>query len=557
MMKSLAAKTLLALAAASLPAVIVAGLLGATLITTVSKVESEVERALSTAFQIAEMRVMMEKEYGLVARLPAELDQEKVNAYAAQIATLDKKVDDAIAALVANSSIVAPDTINELRETRKQIAKVTADILRATRSFAQTTALELVNGAFEANFGLAVTLLDAIASNVTAVADGTRANLRESSIWALRLTPMALMAALAAVAAGFWSVRRQVITPLGSISAGMRRLVANDLGVDTSAWPRAGELGQMTRAVERFKESAAARQHLEHERQGHLDTAQTRNQRIAELAKAFEADAVAVIKGLSVASNILTANADAMMKAAADSERQADVVAKSTVQSSVAVNSVAAASEEKSVTIDPVAERIMTAQSIAGDAKTQAKSACDTMAGVVERCGSIGEVIDLIDKIASKTNLLSLNATIEAARAGERGRGFGVVAAEVKGLSNQTATATEQVTSQVHALQQASAGSAQAVDAVAAIVARMDEIARTIAEMMQQQSATTREISSNAQMAASDADNALQSISAVTEASKRTRGISDDVGRAAAELAAQADRLAGTVRTFLGKLVAA
>ena len=54
------------------------------MITTVSTVESEVERALSTAFHIAEMRVMMEKEYGLVARLPAELDQEKVNAYAAQ-----------------------------------------------------------------------------------------------------------------------------------------------------------------------------------------------------------------------------------------------------------------------------------------------------------------------------------------------------------------------------------------------------------------------------------------------------------------------------------------
>jgi len=85
----------------------------------------------------------------------------------------------------------------------------------------------------------------------------------------------------------------------------------------------------------------------------------------------------------------------------------------------------------------------------------------------------------------------------------------------------------------------------------------MDEIARAIADMMQQQSAATREISNNAQMAASDADNALQSISAVTEASKRTRGISDDVGRAAAELAAQADRLAGTVRTFLGNLVAA
>src|SRR5439155_19678024 len=122
---------------------------------------------------------------------------------------------------------------------------------------------------------------------------------------------------------------------------------------------------------------------LEDERLGNLKTAQTRNRRIAELAKAFEADAVAVINSLSVASNILTANADAMMKAAADSERQADVVAQSTVQASVAVNSVAAASEQISATINAVTERIMTAQSIAGDAKTQAGSACKTMGGVV------------------------------------------------------------------------------------------------------------------------------------------------------------------------------
>jgi methyl-accepting chemotaxis protein len=556
-MNSLAAKTLLALGLASLPALTVAGVLGASLVTTVSEVESGVELALSTAFQIAEVRVTMEKEYGLVARLPAELDQTKVEVYAAQIAATDKKVNDAIAALLDNSTIAAPETIRELREIRGQIAKARADIIVATKSFAQTTALDQFNGAFDHHFARAVTLLDAIMINVTVVADAARADLRASSAWALRLTPIALIAALAAMAASFWAVRRQVILPLHAIGNGMRRLAANDLGVDTSAWPRAGELGQMTRALEHFKDSVATRQRLENEREGHLDTAQAHNQRIADLAKAFETDAVAVINSLSVASNILTANADAMMRAAADSERQAEVVVQSTVQASVAVNSVAAASEEISATINAVTERIMTAQSIAGDAKTQAKSACDTMAGVVERCGSIGEVIDLIDKIASKTNLLSLNATIEAARAGELGRGFGVVAAEVKGLSNQTAKATEQVTTQVHALQQASAGGEQAVDAVAAIIARMDEISRAIAEMMQQQSAATREINNNAQMAASDADNALQSISAVTEASKRTRGISDDVGRAAAELAAQADRLAGTVRSFLGNLVAA
>jgi methyl-accepting chemotaxis protein len=541
----------------SVPALTVAGILGATLLTTVGEVETEVELALSAVFQIAEIRVTMEKEYGLVARLPAELDRAKIDVYAAQIAAADKKVNDAIAVLFDKSTIAAPETIKELRETRGQIARTRADIILATKSLAQATALDLFNGAFDSHFAHALTLLDAIAFNVTVVADATRADLRASSTWALRLTPIALIAALAAMAASFWAVRRQVTRPLGTIRNGMRRLAANDLAVETSSWPQSGELGQITRAVEHFKDSAAARQRLENERQGHLESAQTHNRRIAELARAFEADSVAIINSLSVASNILTANAEAMMKAAADSERQADEVVQSTMQAAAAVSSVAVASEEISATITTVAERIVTAQSIAGDAKEEAKGACNTMVGVVQRCGSIGAVIDLIDKIARETNLLSLNATIEAARAGELGRGFGVVAAEVKALSHQTAKATEQVTQQVHALQQASMEGADAVDAVTSIVARMDEIASAIAEMMLQQSVATREISKNAHNAAGQADNALQSISAVTEAAKRTRGISDDVGRAAVELAVQSDRLAGTVRSFLTDLVAA
>jgi methyl-accepting chemotaxis protein len=556
-MKSLAAKTVMALAAASVPALAVAGILGITLISTVGDVESEVDNALSTALRITEIRVMMEKEHGLVARLPAELDQSRVDAYAAEIAAIDKKLDEAIVGLVAKGGIAAPDTIKQLRDTRGQIAKATAEILTATKGFAQTTALELVNDSFEANYSVAVTLLDAIASNVAAVADAARKSLNDSSAWAWRLTPIALIAALLAVGLGFWTIQRQVVLPLSAIGAGMRRLADNDLTVDTSGWPTAGELGRMTRAVEHFKESAAARQRLQNERQEDFRAAESRNRQIAELAKTFEAEAEAVITSLGAASNALTANAEAMMKAAAENERRAQDVAASTAEANAAANSVAAASEEISTTIHSITERIVAAQSIASEAMTGAQSACDTIDGVVERCQSIGAVIDLIDRIASETNLLALNATIEAARAGEMGRGFGVVAGEVKSLANQTAKATGDVTSQIHALQSASGSGSQAVDKVATTIARMDEIATAIADMMRQQSAATREISLNAQSAASGTTSVLQSIANVTKASQRTRGISDGVGRAALDLAAQAERLAGTVRSFLNGLVAA
>src|SRR6185437_1014301 len=85
----------------------------------------------------------------------------------------------------------------------------------------------------------------------------------------------------------------------------------------------------------------------------------------------------------------------------------------------------------------------------------------------------IGVVVNLIRNIAGQTNLLALNATIEAARAGEAGRGFAVVASEVKSLAVQTAKATEQIASQIEAVQNSTR---VAVDAIRRNTDRMREI---------------------------------------------------------------------------------
>ena len=106
-------------------------------------------------------------------------------------------------------------------------------------------------------------------------------------------------------------------------------------------------------------------------------------------------------------------------------------------------------------------------------------------------------MVKLIRDIAGQTNLLALNATIEAARAGEAGRGFAVVASEVKSLAVQTAKATEEIASQILAVQGSTTG---AVDAIRSIAGRMREISTytsAVAASVEQQNAATGEISQN------------------------------------------------------------
>ena len=127
----------------------------------------------------------------------------------------------------------------------------------------------------------------------------------------------------------------------------------------------------------------------------------------------------------------------------------------------------------------------------------EAETTNEQIAGLADAAQKIGDVVKLIRDIAGQTNLLALNATIEAARAGEAGRGFAVVASEVKSLAVQTAKATEEIASQILAVQ---GSTTSAVDAIRNIAGRMKEISSytsAVAASVEQQNAATGEISQN------------------------------------------------------------
>jgi methyl-accepting chemotaxis protein len=169
---------------------------------------------------------------------------------------------------------------------------------------------------------------------------------------------------------------------------------------------------------------------------------------------------------------------------------------------------------------------------------------------LVADANKVGEVVELIKHIAEQTNLLALNATIEAARAGTAGRGFSVVANEVKALASQTAKATEEIGARVSQIQMTIRNSVADLRGIVSTIGHMQSIAVEIAAAVQQQTTVTHDIARNAQLVATSTREVTQTVAAIEEASDRTGNVAGQVLDAASALSRHADKLATEVTEF-------
>ncbi len=230
-------------------------------------------------------------------------------------------------------------------------------------------------------------------------------------------------------------------------------------------------------------------------------------------------------------------------------------------QASQNLTSVAAATEQMTATVGEIAGNADRARTITGKAVAQTEGISTLMQDLGKAARDIGKVTETITSISAQTNLLALNATIEAARAGAAGKGFGVVATEIKELAKQTAHATEDIKAKIEHIQTSTAGTIADIAKISSVIREVSDIVTTIAGAIEEQSVVMHDIAQNvvkASRGVSEASEQVGQASSVTagiardvaetgEAVKRTSEASSQIEHSAVDLSKVAEQLKAVV----------
>jgi methyl-accepting chemotaxis protein len=361
---------------------------------------------------------------------------------------------------------------------------------------------------------------------------------------------LALLSLGVAGGVGFW-VSRRTLAPLNAMTQTIDHVASGQYETQTNYSARKDEIGQIARSITTLCNKL---QDAENLRRGEMDKQAVEARRAKTLAdeiSKFEQTANQVLSTVTKAAQDVQHTAQSTRATSIESRDRLAKVSEAAQAASAGVQTMAASTEELNASIGELrgsAARVAELTSASADQTLQSRS---KMEDISDSLTDMTEIIAGIDAVAEQTNLLALNATIEAARAGEAGKGFAVVASEVKALAEQTTKLTETINARIVNFKSLVQDAGQATQSVAGAMMQIDQASSESASAVEQQTAAVSEISRSAQTAAERTGLVDEETSTVMKGAEASVANADQIAQLCSELESNAASMSKTINDFL------